>query len=394
MIRWRQGILPAARNWNDKMKKILLYVATLLSLQGGLYAQSANDGDVTDLSIVDTLPANSPYNKIWQPYLAILDSNTYVATYGLGLAGKTDMGDIVCSISHDRGKTWGYRVPVFTCGETPYAYANSFFYRDPAQNVLWCFAMRCPKFYRNSEESELVAAYSPDKGRTWWPVPLSVDFHSPIITNASILKVTDQQGAKYLLAVHRNTLASDPGGDRRQFVLESRDLLSWKLAGYIPMPHGKPVFLCEGNMALAENNHDIEIVMRTGDYDHPGQRQLEFPRAYASFSTDDGKTWSVPVAEAALYNTFSKGFFGKDRQGSFVYVFNDGPVGKRTTLRYNVKRKGRDWSASRLFYGEHNRNSYPTLIEETPGRFACVWDSSNDPARARTVIRFGRLTVD
>ncbi|HVZ97013.1 MAG TPA: sialidase family protein [Chitinophagaceae bacterium] len=375
------------------MKRRILFIACMVIMTDFCNGQTGT-GDATDISIIDTLPANSPYSKVWQPYLAILKDHTYIATYGFGLQGKTDMGDIVCAISKDNGKTWGHRISIFSSEGGPYAYANSFFYQDPVQDILWCYAMRCPKFYKNSEESELVAAYSPDKGLTWIPVPLSVDFHSPLITNASILKVTDERGPKYLLAVHRNTLQNDPNGDRRQFVLESRDLLSWKLAGFIPMPGDKPIFLCEGNMAPGDDGHDIKIVMRTGDYKNPGHIQVDPPRAYSSISKDNGQTWSAAKEEPALYNTYSKGFFGKDGEGTFIYVYNDGPIGKRTSLRYDLKREGKEWSESRLFYWDNNRNSYPTLIEETSGTFACVWDSSNDPKQARTVIRFGRLKVD
>jgi hypothetical protein len=46
-----------------------------------------------------------------------------------------------------------------------------------------------------------------------------------------------------------------------------------------------------------------------------------------------------------------------------------------------------------LFYQADNRNSYPTLIEDKPGQWLAVWDSSNEPDRPRTAIRFGRLIV-
>lgn len=351
-------------------------------------------GDVKDIVTVAKLAPNGPYNKIWQPYIAILDSQTFIATYGLGLNGKTDMGDILSCVSRDRGKTWGNPITIFNSGSGGYAYANSFFYKDPAQDIIWCYAMRCPKYYKNSEESELVAAYSGDGGVTWFPVEIQIDFHSPLITNASILAVKDERGTKYLLAVHRNTKNFDPNGDRRQFVLESRDLLRWKLAGYIPMPENREIFLCEGNMAVDENGRDIKIVMRTGDYENPGHRELNPPRAYSSVSKDGGKHWSIAEEEPALYNTYSKGFFGRDSKGQYIYVYNDGPLGKRTSLRYVVKSPRGKWSEPKLFYWNNNRNSYATLIAESPGIFICVWDSSDDPKQARTAIRFGRLNLN
>ncbi len=373
-----------------------LLIGALLSGNSSSGQTSADNstGEVTDIKVVQRLDTNSIYNKIWQPYIAILDSHTYIATYGLGLKGKTDMGDILCSISKDKGKTWDNPLTIFSSQKGKYAYANSFLYKDPNQNIIWCYAMRCPKYYKNSEESQLVAAYSGDGGITWFPVELQMDFHSYLITNASILSLKDERGTKYLLAVHRNTKHYDPYGDRRQFVLESRDLLRWKLAGYIPMPKGKKIFLCEGNMAFGDNGKDVKIVMRTGDYENPGHIQLDPPRAYSSISRDYGKTWSIAKEEPSLFNTYSKGFFGKDSKGRYIYVYNDGPLGKRTSLRYVVKSPGHEWSGSKLFYWKNNRNSYATLTEEEPGVFICVWDSSDDPNRARTVIRFGRLNLN
>ena len=32
-------------------------------------------------------------------------------------------------------------------------------------------------------------------------------------------------------------------------------------------------------------------------------------------------------------------------------------------------------------------------MKETPGNYYCVWDSSDDPARHRTKIRFGKFTA-
>ncbi|HVY76263.1 MAG TPA: sialidase family protein [Puia sp.] len=394
-------------NISHKLKNISIlkreYARSITLLTGALIAgffavgqiSSKNStGDVTDITQVQKLDTNSLYYKIWQPYIAILDSQTYIATYGLQLTGKTDMGDILCSVSKDRGKTWGHPITIFSSQEGKYGYANSVLYKSPEQDIIWCYAMRCVKYYKNTEESELVAAYSGDGGVTWIPVELQVDFQSPLITNASILSIKDERGTKYLLAVHRNTKHYDPYGDRRQFVLESRDLLRWKLAGYIPMPEGKEIFLCEGNMALEENNKDIKIVMRTADYKDPAHVQVNPPRAYSSISKDDGKTWSPAKEEPTLYNTNSKGFFGRDSKGHYVYVYNDGLVGQRTSLRYVVKSSGKDWSGPRLFYWDANRNSYATLIEEKPGVFICVWDSSDDIKRARTVIRFGRLDLN
>ena len=376
-----------------KINRMIGVICTVLSFIPLTYGQTAT-GEVTDIVTVDELDKNSIYDRIWQPYLARWDEQTYVIAYSRQLKGKVDMGDIICSVSKDQGKTWGVPITVFD-SQTPngtmrFAYANAVLYKDPEQDILWLYAMRCPRYYRNSEESEMVAAYSGDGGLTWFPVELMVDHHSPIITIAGIKKLKEKNGDRYLLPVHRNTKHADPHGDRRQFVLESRDLLHWKLANYVPLPEPK-VFMHEGNIAEWDEAGTLKMVTRTATYED--YQQLDPPVAYSSVSTDGGRTWSVGKPEPELYNTVSKAFFGKDSLGNHIYVYSTGPKGERKELWYKVKPSNQQWSEARRFYFDNNRNSYPTLIEERAGEWICTWDSSNEPDRKRTVIRFGRLNV-
>lgn len=374
------------------MKKILLTL-TLILLVCEAFPQTAT-GDVTDIVTVDELDKNSIYDRIWQPYIAKWDEKTYVIAYSRQLKGKTDMGDIICSVSKDQGETWGVPITIFDSqipnGTMRYAYANAVLYKDPEQDIMWLYAMRCPRYYRNSEESEMVAAYSGDGGLTWFPVELMVDHHSPIITIAGIKKLQEKEGNRYLLPVHRNTLHADPHGDRRQFVLESRDLLHWKLANYVPLPEPK-VFMHEGNITDGDQDGELKMVTRTATY--ADYQQLDPPVAYSSVSKDGGKTWSTGKPEPDLFNTVSKAFYGKDSLGNHIYVYSTGPKSERKELWYKVKSPGEEWSEASRFYYDNNRNSYPTLIEEKAGEWICTWDSSNEPDRKRTVIRFGRLNV-
>ena len=374
------------------MKSINIVLGLLLFLS--VAKAQTPIGDVTGIATVDVLTANTIYDKIWEPYLARWDDKTYVIAYGRRLKGKSDMGDILCSVSKDKGKTWGVPITIFDSqipnGTIHYAYANAVLYKDSEQDVIWCYAMRCPHYYHDSEESEMVAAYSGDGGLTWLPVELTVDFHSPKIIIAGIQKINENGGYRYLLPVHRNTKRSDPLGDRQQFVLESRDLLHWKLAGYVPLPEPK-VFMHEGNIAEGDHPGELKMVCRTATYED--YKQLDPPVAYSSSSTDGGRTWLMGRPEPELFNTVSKAFFGKDSLGNHIYVYSSGPQGERKELWYKVKPPNKKWSDARRFYFDNNRNSYPTLIEERAAVWICTWDSSNDPDVRRTVIRFGRLDV-
>ncbi len=357
---------------------------------------AASTGAVQNVVLIDALQQGTIYDKIWQPFIARWSDKQYVVAYGQQLKDKVDMGNIVCSISKDQGKTWSTPIMIFDHsqpnGTQQFAYNNAVLFKPADSDVLWCFAMRAPQYYSDSEDSELVAAYSGDGGYTWHPVELMMAFHSPVITCAGIVEIKENGTTRYLLPVHRNTKRHDPQGDRAQFVLESESLLRWKLAGYIPQPQDSQVFLHEGNIAYGSSADTLKMVMRTAQYGEGGQA-LEPPRAYSSVSTDQGHTWSPARPELALFNSVSKGFYGKDSRGQHIYVYNDGPAWERKGLQYVVKPEGKDWSAPKRFYFNNNRNSYPTLIEESPGVWVGVWDSSDDPEIKRTAIRFGRLDL-
>lgn len=367
---------------------LLLPVLFLIAPTAGRAAQS---GDVTDVRVIDTLDPGGPYRKIWEPHFAKWTDKQYVVCYGLEVRGKGDMGDIVCSITKDAGKTWEPRTFVFDHrqrnGTVQYAYNNSVMLRPQGQDLIWLFVMRAPLHYRDSENADLVAAYSADGGVSWHHIELAMDYQGPLIIVAGIETVMRDGIPHYLLPAHRNTLRRDPHGDRRQFVLESTSLLHWKLADYVDYPDSHPIFLHEGKIAPSDEGAGLKIVCRTADMKR--ERPLDPPLAWSSISKDGGKTWAQARPEPDLPNHRSKAFFGRDSTERHIYVYSD--TYAREGLHYKTKPKNGEWSKARLFYHQNNRNSYPTLVEDKPGEWIAVWDSSNDPKEKRTAIRFGRL---
>lgn len=374
--------------------EIALCLALSLASARLFAAERPYQGDVKEVVTIDTLEDNGPYDKIWEPYIAQWNGQHLVAAYGLQLRGKPDMGDIVCSISRDGGKSWGPRILIFDHrqrnGTVQYAYNNSVLFRPPRQDVIWLFCMRTPLHHRDSENANLAAAYTADGGLSWHPVEMAMDYQGAIIIVAGIETVMRNGVPHYLLPGHRNTQRREPHGDRRQFVLESTSLLHWKLAGYVEYPENDPVFLHEGNIAVTENAGELKIVMRTADMQT--ERALDPPLAYSSISKDGGKTWSVAKPEPDLPNYRSKSFFGKSANGQHIYVYSNQV--ERRGLYYKTKSQGGKWSEEKTFYDADNKNSYPTLIEDKPGEWLCVWDSSNEPDRPRTAIRFGRFEFE
>ncbi len=358
-------------------------------------------GDVTDVRVIRHMDAHPGSSELWEPYLAHWRGKHLVAAFGVKIPGKTDMGDIMASVSTDDGDTWGYPVTVFNHlerqGTLQFAYANAILYHPPGQDVIWCFAMRCPMNYRHSEDSQLVGAYSADGGRSWIPVELSMGYTGPLIVVAGPHRIMTKDGPRYLLPAHRNTKRNDPLGSRDHFVLLSTTLMEWTLGGFVPQPASGPkVFLHEGNIADGDAPGELKMVMRTADYADE-RKMTDPPRAFSTVSKDGGRSWSAARQEPELWNAKSKAFYGRTAFGTAVYVYNDGPAtpapGGRMALRYKLQPQvGGPWSEEKTFFDAGLKNSYPTLIEVAPGDFRAVWDSGTAD-RSRTHIRFGKFKV-
>lgn len=373
-----------------------LLCAMFCLFNAAAYSQQMNfKGDVTGVRVIRHLEQHPGAWRLWQPYIAQWKRKHLVVAFGAMMTGKKDMGDILASVSTDDGETWGEPVLIFDHsvrqGSMQFAYANPVLFHPPGQDVIWCFAMRCPIVYRNSEDSQLAAAFSADGGRSWTPVEMAMEYSGPLVLNAGVYPTEIGGQKRFLLPAHRNSLQKDPLGSRGHFILSSTSLLEWKLEAFIPQPESGKVFLHEGNIAAGDAPGEIKIVMRTAGYEDT-DRTTDPPRAYSSVSKDGGHTWSPAKPEPDLYNAKSKGFFGRALNGAHIYVYNDGPAGSRMALRYKTKPAGGVWSAEKTFFDAGIKNSYPTLLEVAPGDFRAVWDSGT-AGTPRTLIHFGKFRI-
>ncbi len=201
--------------------RFLFFVASALSFVTPARATTPTPftGDVTDVRVIRHMEKRPGASLLWEPYLAQWKGRHLVAAFGAGIPGKTDMGDILASVSTDDGDTWSDPVFIFDHnqrhGALQFAYANAILYKPPGQDVLWAFGMRCPLNYRNSEDAQLVGAYSADGGRSWNPVELSMHYTMPLIVVAGIHRIVENGVPRYLFPAHRNTLrykTKPPGG--------------------------------------------------------------------------------------------------------------------------------------------------------------------------------------
>jgi hypothetical protein len=376
-----------------KIPPLIVLVGLFIPIPGR--AQDASfTGDVTEVRVVRSVEQHPGASLLWEPSIAEWKPKYLVVAFGAGIPGKTDMGDIYASVSTDDGEKWSEPAYIFNhnerYGALQFAYANPVIYKPPGQDVLWCFAIRCPMSYAHSEDSHLAAAYSGDGGRSWNPVELAMHYTGPLITvSGGLYRIVENGQPRYLMPVHRNTRRNDPLGTRDLFVLSSTSLLEWSLAGYVPPPESGKVFLQEGNISV--DGDELHLMMRAAQYEDEG-KAVDPPTAFSSVSKDGGRTWSPARAEPDLWNTNAKAFYGQTPDGTHFYIYSDGPARSRMALRYKLQPPGGVWSAEKTFYDSGTHNSYPTLLETAPGEFRAVWDSGTKD-RARTHICFGKFRV-
>ena len=67
-------------------------------------ADVAFRGDVTDVRVIRHMDQHPGSSELWEPYLAQWRGKHLVAAFGVKIPGKTDMGDIMASVSTNDGR--------------------------------------------------------------------------------------------------------------------------------------------------------------------------------------------------------------------------------------------------------------------------------------------------
>lgn len=288
-----------------------------------------------------------------------------------------DMGDILCSTSHDEGRTWS--APVELAGhDEQWAYANVVLYARGGE--LHAFIGRCPMSSPHSDQQRLVSRVSRDGGRTWSDGGLEMKYPFPTIGGGKVTR----HGDRYLMPFHRNDFGFEESEDRPGFtagsvgepsvrlhgVLVSDDLRVWSLGGVVPQDDD--VFLQEGFLTPStDGSGDLLLVMREGDWrvslDDEGEKTWTLFSvghcAYVSRSRD-GLKWSpaLPWREVPNYNV--KGAFLTDAGNRQVTFFNDAPDRNRL---YVMARGEGGWCEPLLIAGSGGWNCYAMAVEAGSG---------------------------
>src|SRR5277367_6374065 len=115
-----------------KRSHLLLALATAIGwvwFAGGAdEPKPAAPGDVKDVRVVRNVEQHPGAALLWEPYIAEWKPKHLVVAFGAGIPGKTDMGDILASVSTNGGDTWSEAALVFDHnqrhGAMQFGYAN------------------------------------------------------------------------------------------------------------------------------------------------------------------------------------------------------------------------------------------------------------------------------
>ncbi len=92
-------------------------------------------GEVTAVRALRHMDKNPGSSELWEPHLAQWKGRHLVAASGVKIPGKTDMGDIMASVSTDDGDKWVDPVHIFNHqerqGTLRFAYANAILFTVP-----------------------------------------------------------------------------------------------------------------------------------------------------------------------------------------------------------------------------------------------------------------------
>jgi hypothetical protein len=332
-----------------------------------------------------------------------------------------DMGDILCSVSRDDGKTWS--TPVCIAGsDTQWAYANIVLYSH--DRTLHAFVGRCPVASPHSEQQVIVSRVSRDDGATWTDGRLDMHYAHPTIGGGKVVRF----GSRFLMPFHRNDHGfankADQNVSHGQYpllyqekpirlhgVLVSDDLRIWRPGGIVPQPAGTPAadaFLQEGFIAPAnDGSGDLLLVMREGDWrvtrnsrtGQPDQWKLVSATGCAFVSRSrDGLAWTPAVPWPDIPNHNTKGAFLTDAQGRHIVFYNDAPDRERLFVMARAPGNG-TWSVPLMLTGGKGWNCYAMAVEagrdeKGETRILTAWESGKQHVVFREIYIIGQDAPD
>lgn len=201
--------------------------------------------------------------------------------YG-GELSKGKVNNMIAYRSSDKGKTWTGPKVAFDIDYNQHGFIPL---TPRGTKRLYAFGTQpIPAMREGKENCPIGFRYSDDDGRSWSKVTLIRPKNDPDFKGMSVMRMCETDSGAWLLGSHEADWTTSL--TTRQYVLRSEDRGrswevvpgprpgGWNVEGYGRMDEGRPINLGDGKVFLL-------IRTPTG-------------RLWASWSEDDGKTWTKP----------------------------------------------------------------------------------------------------
>lgn len=209
--------------------------------------------------------------------------------YG-GELDKGKVNDMIAYRSSDQGQTWTGPKVAFDIEYNQHGFIPLI---PRGTRRIYAFGTQPIPLKREGRENCPIGyRYSDDDGRNWSKVTLIRPANDPGFKGMSVMRMCETDAGTWLLGSHEANWNTSPL-TTRQYVLRSEDRGKswnavpgprpggWNVKGYGRMDEGRPIDLGGGKIMLL-------IRTPTG-------------RLWASWSEDDGKTWTKPKPTALVH---------------------------------------------------------------------------------------------
>lgn len=358
------------------MRKILFFMVFVYGLNHVSGQMSA--------TLIDSITINESKNYGWFPSLQMLSTGEMICDFSMDPDVNGIEGVWGYTISKDNGKSWGRR---HTAGSF---FREASYTRDPALkdgSMMMLAGIPLPVAGSNFKKIEATALKFSNGGKTTlFTDDVVISFPTPVgkvrIYGSKLTEAANMYFTGHIVKSRDNgwitLMYGKLEGDRyyRTVVVKSKDFKNWNYVSTIGNDKDSATSeigadqktyqgFCESRM-LRLNDGRMFVVMRTG-YSNP---------MHMSWSSDDGKTWTVPQ---------SMGFKGVEpsmilmKSGALALCTGrPGP----TTLRFS-RDNGSTWISTAELNtniptrGHYASTSYTGMVEYEANKLFIVYDQVN-----------------
>ncbi len=288
--------------------------------------------------------------------------------------------------SSDSGKTWSEPQRIFTNPDGGYACdPNSFVLGD----TVGIFPTRVPPPYPPYTRTETWGIFSEDGGNTWGEPVHVVTPHKYLVGTIHRMIVLDDDTILMPASYESNAEKGAAVGTEGTMHLYSGVLISsdkgqtWRDQG--PFVAGSPPH-SGGTDGMDEPaivkfaNGELFMVARTGD-SHPWEAR----------STDDGKTWSEPVA-SPLIGRNAPTAMAVLKNGWVVRVWDNSASARAPLCATISKDNGHTWSRPRAITSGYG--AYPSVIQADDGTIVATYNAPVAGRAERLRVHVARFNTE